>query len=250
MDERTLAYINLHAVLGSLHELCRLDDEAKRLIKGEDISIGFSVKGGPEGTLVFKDDECTFVEGCDDCVIKLPFSSPAKFNGLINGTVTPIPSKGFTKIGFLLKKFTKLTDILTSYLRPEEDMLHDARFFEVSTKVMFYVIVEALAQVGNVDKVGMFSAGNTVDGNVKIGVKDSFYAYIDVKDHHLTPHHEEPSEFMSYMVFEDIYTARDLFDGNINAIVAVATGKVRVGGMMFQIDNINRMLDRVALYLS
>ncbi len=250
MDERTLAYINLYAVLGSLRELCRLDDEAKRLIKGEDISIGFSVKGGPEATLVFKDGECKMVPGCESCNIKLPFGSPKKFNGLINGTVTPIPSKGFTKIGFLLKKFTKLTDILTSYLRPEEDALKDERFFEVSTKVMFYVIVEALCQVGNNDKIGRFSAGNTVDGNVKIGVKDQFYAYITVKDHHLTPHHEEPAEYMSYMIFEDIHTARDLFDGKINAIVSVATGKVRVGGMMFQVDNINRILDRVALYLS
>jgi putative sterol carrier protein len=250
MDDKALAYINLHAVLGSLNQLCELDDEAKRLIKGEDVSIGFSVKDGPEGTLVFKDGKCDFVEGTENCTIKLPFSTPKKFNGMIDGTVTPIPSKGFTKIGFLLKKFTKLTDILTSYLRPEDGALDDERFFEVSTTVMFYLIVEALAQVGNVDKVGMFSAGNTVDGNVKIAIKGGPSAYIKVENHHLTPVHEEPKEFMSYMVFEDMHIARDLFDGKVNAIVCVGTGKVRVGGMMLQVDNINRMLDRVALYLS
>ena len=29
-----------------------------------------------------------------------------KFNGVIDGTVTPVPLKGLTKIGFLLKTFT------------------------------------------------------------------------------------------------------------------------------------------------
>lgn len=38
-------------------------------------------------------------EGVDRCDIKLAFSAPEKFNGMIDGTVTPIPRKGFTRIG-------------------------------------------------------------------------------------------------------------------------------------------------------
>ena len=34
------------------------------------------------------------------------------------------------------------------------------------------------------------------------------------------------------------------------AIAAVGLGQVRIGGMISQIDNINRILDRVALYLA
>jgi hypothetical protein len=45
-------------------------------------------------------------------------------------------------------------------------------------------------------------------------------------------------------------TARQLFDGQINAVAAVGLGKVKVGGMISQVDNINRILDRVALYLA
>lgn len=250
MDEKTLAYINLHAVLGCLQKLCLLDDEAKRIIADKDISIGFAVKGGPEGTLTFKDGKCTLTEGVDSCVIKLPFSSPQKFNGMINGTVTPIPSKGFTKLGFLLKDFTRLTDILTGYLKPEEGALDDPRFFEISTTLMFYLIVSAIAQVGNVDKIGRFSAGNTVDGNVKIAIEGGPSAYVQVAGHKLKAVLEEPEAFMSYMVFGDMHTARDLFDGKINAIACIGAGKIRIGGMVLQVDNINRMLDRVALYLS
>ena len=52
------------------------------------------------------------------------------------------------------------------------------------------------------------------------------------------------------MRFENIRTARDLFDGKINAVAAVGEGRVRVGGMISQVDNANRILDRVALYLA
>ena len=37
---------------------------------------------------------------------------------------------------------------------------------------------------------------------------------------------------------------------NINAIAAVGMGQVRVSGMISQVDNVNRILDRVAIYLA
>ena len=52
------------------------------------------------------------------------------------------------------------------------------------------------------------------------------------------------------MRFEDIKLARDLFDGRVNAVASVGEGKVRIGGMISQVDNVNRILDRVALYLA
>ena len=54
----------------------------------------------------------------------------------------------------------------------------------------------------------------------------------------------------SQMIFADLKTARDLFDGNINAIAAVGMGQVRISGIISQVDNINRILDRVAIYLA
>ena len=100
-DPATLAYVNLFAVLGTIPYLCDLDKEAAELIRGRTVSVGFAVKGGPEATLFFGSGKCRMAPGTDRCQVKLPFSSCEKFNGLIDGTVTPIPSKGFTKIGFL-----------------------------------------------------------------------------------------------------------------------------------------------------
>ena len=250
MDERTLSFINLHAVLGCLTELCRLDREAQQLIAGKNISLGFAVKNGPEATLQFKDGACTFREGCSGCDIRLPFSSPRKFNGLMDGSTTPIPSKGFTKIGFLLKTFTKLTDRLSMYLQPEPGQLEDEGFFNISTTMMFYVILEAVAQIGNYDPVGRQSAGYIVDGDAKLEICGGPVGFIEARDHRLTARHEAPGRCMSYMQFSDMGTARQLFDGKINAVAAVGLGKVKVGGMISQVDNINRILDRVALYLA
>ncbi|MBQ1343219.1 MAG: hypothetical protein IIY40_03545 [Firmicutes bacterium] len=250
MDERTLSFINLHAVLGCLTELCRLDREAQQLIAGKNISLGFAVKNGPEATLQFKDGACTFREGCSGCDIRLPFSGPRKFNGLMDGSTTPIPSKGFTKIGFLLKTFTKLTDRLSMYLQPEPGQLEDEGFFNISTTMMFYVILEAVAQIGNYDPVGRQSASYIVDGDAKLEICGGPVGFIEARDHRLTARHEAPKRCMSYMQFNDMTTARQLFDGKINAVAAVGLGKVKVGGMISQVDNINRILDRVALYLA
>ena len=44
--------------------------------------------------------------------------------------------------------------------------------------------------------------------------------------------------------------ARDLFDGNVNALACIGSGDIRMGGMISMVDNVNRILDRVALYLA
>ena len=250
MDERTLAFINLHAVLGGLAKLCELDPECKALIEGKTISIGISVKDGPEGTIRFENGVCTVTPGVDKCDIKLPFGSCKKFNGLIDGTVTPIPSKGFTKIGFLLKEFTKLTDKLTAYLRPVEGALDDPDFFRISTTVMLHLILDAVAQIGNQDKVGRASASYIVDGNVRIGIDGGPEGYIHARNHTLTAVHTPCDDPTSYMIFATMRDARDLFDGKVNGVVCVGSGKVRMGGMISMVDNVNRILDRVSMYLA
>ncbi len=248
-DERTMAYINLFAVLGTLPRLCELDESAKALISGKNVSIGVSVKDGPEGTLRFRDGRITMEEGASDCVIKLPFSKCAKFNGMIDGTVTPIPSKGFAKIGFLLKNFVPLTDKLSAYLRPEDGALSDEKFFETSTKLMLELIARAVVQIGNEDKVGRASASYIDDGVIKIAIGDELAVAIEAKNSKLRVMESVPEKCTSYMRFADLRLARQLFDGEVNSVACVGEGKIRIGGIISQVDNINRILDRVALYL-
>ena len=251
-DARTLAYINMYAIFGTLENLCELDENARALKKKKKpVSIGFTVKGGPSATLTFKNGYCRLEDGCaPDCTIKIPFSSCEKFNGMIDGVVTPIPSKGFLHIGFLLKSFIGLTDLLTKYLRPDPADLEDPEFFETSTKLMFYTITVALSQIANQDAIGKFSADHIVDGDILMSIAGGPKATLRCRDHHMVTIKKDLGNCRALMEFADIHLARDLFDGKVNAVACIGEGTIKMGGMISMIDNVNRILDRVALYLA
>ena len=250
-DSRTLAYINLYAVLGSLENLCELAPEASSLLTNKKpISIGFEVKGGPSATITFKNGKCRMEQGCEKCDVKLPFSSCEKFNGLIDGTTTPIPSKGFHHIGFLLNSFTKLTDLLSKYMRPDPEDLKDPDFFRISTLLLLNTITVAIAQIGNNDEIGKFSASNMVDGEISFSIKGAASTTIRVKNHRLLGIKKASDNPRAVMEFSSIELARDLFDGKVNAIACVGSGDIVMKGMISMLDNLNRILDRVALYLA
>ena len=251
MDAKTLAYINMYAVLGTLENLCDIVPEASELLQGKKpISIGLEVKDGPSATLYFKNGKCRMEQGCGACDVKLPFSSCEKFNGLIDGTVTPIPSKGFTHIKFLLKEFTALTDLLSKYMRASEEDLEDPVFFERSTTLMLYTIGVAIAQIGNNDEIGKFSAKSIADGSVLIAIKNGPAAEVVCKDHRLVTLKKGTDTYRASMIFDSIETARALFDGKVNALTCIGTGKIEMHGLVSMLDNVNRILDRVALYLA
>lgn len=249
-DQRTMAYINLYGVLGALEELCELDSEAKSLIAGERIRVGFHVSGGPSATLCFADGSCKLVEGVERCEIRLPFSSPEKFNGLIDGTVTPIPTKGLTKIKFLLKTFTKLTGILTRYLRASEEDLQDPAFFDKSTTLLFYVISVALSEIGSHDRIGrpapaIFPTAPSPCGSRTAPQPPSAAAITCCTRLRMRWTGPWPTwSFPAWRLRGICSTA------GATAWPAWAPGDVRVGGMVVMVDNMNRILDRVALYLA
>lgn len=250
-DTKTLAYINLFAVLGTLEKLCETDDRAKELLKDiKPVAVGFEVKGGPAAVLAFSSEGCVMTPGVGKCDVRLPFSSCEKFNGLISGTVTPIPSKGFTKIGFLTGTFTKLTGRLTELMRPSPEQLKDRDFFVKNTVLTFYTVAAAIAQIGNNDDTGRVSASNMLDGDISFGIKDVCYATIRVENHRLTALKTKAEKPRALMCFGSLELANALFAGRANALAAIGSGEIEMGGMISMLDNMNRILNRVSLYLA
>ncbi len=249
-DQMTLAAVNLYAVLGAIPRLCELSPEAKSLVANDTVSIAFSIKNGAAATLFFDKGQVRMEKGTKGAQILIPFKSPEKFNGMIDGSVTPIPARGFTKIGFLLRRFSPLTDMLSRYLRATDEDLSDAEFYKRSTCLMLYVISEAMAAIGNHDTVGRFSASNIPDGVAKIAIADTDAAYVACDDHTLTARHGDGITHTASMTFRSLDVARALFDGKLNAVTAVGTGDVAISGMVPMLDNLNRILDRVAYYLA
>jgi hypothetical protein len=260
-ETETLAYINMYGLLGALRDLCALSPEARRLADnpalpgGKPLTAGFAVKNGPAMTLRFDRGACVPAIGEGPCDIRLPFSSCEKFNGLIDGTVTPIPSKGFTKLKFLTKNFTGLTKILEKYLRASPEDLADPVFFRASTAVMFFLVAQAVVQIGNHDKIGRFTASNLADGVAVLSIAGydgdkPLRAGIAVKDHRLSLTREIPGHYHALMEFSSLKLARELFDGKVSALGCVGQGLIAMRGNLGMLDNINRILDRAAVYLA
>ncbi|MDR0411489.1 MAG: hypothetical protein LBH75_05910 [Treponema sp.] len=250
-DAVTNAYINMFGVLGALEDLCRLSQAAKAFLPQPPLTICFAVKKGPAARLTFSDQGCVVMPGVGKSDIKLPFSSVEKFNAMIDGTATPIPSKGFMKIGYLLKNFTKLTKLLESFLRANDLALANAEYFDTSTTIMFYLIAQAAAQIGNHDTVGRFTVTNIVDGTAVLSVAGGGpKVALCFKNHVVSCSRQIPKDFNALMEFKDMKLARDVFDGKVNALACVGRGLIMMKGNLGMLDNINRILDRVAAYLA
>ena len=248
-----MAFANAYGVLGTLENLCELDEDAKEICRSlkKPVVLCFDVNGGPCLTFHFDENGCRMTEGDAGCTCKMKFSSPEKFNNLIDNSKPGIPVKNPVQVlSFLLGPFTKLTDLLTKYLRPSEEDLKDRAFFEKSTLLTFYTIGGAICALGNEDSISRLSASYIIDGDVQMGIKDAAYITIRCKGHRLRLVKVKPDNPRAVMEFNSIDLANGLFNGTVSTIGELCAGNIYMAGMINMIDNINRILDRVAVYLS
>lgn len=252
-DQKAMAYVNMYGVLGALENLCGLDAKAKEILKKikKPVALCFDVKEGPCRTFHFDNAGCKITEGSGGADCKMNFSSPERFNLLINESKPGVPVKGAVKLlKFLTGPFTKLTARLEEVLRPDEKALADPAFFEENTLLTMYVIAGAVSALANTDTIARISAENTPDGDVYLGIKDKAAVTVSVKDHHFTTIKSAPENPRALMEFASIELANGLFAGKVSTINEMCKGNIRLAGVLSMVDNINRILDRVSVYLA
>ena len=251
-ETKAMAYVNMYGVLGCLENLCAIDEPARAVLAElkNPISLCFSVKNGPCCTFHFTKDGCKMTEGDDGCTAKMSFGSPQAFNDLIDHSKPGLPTKSpVAVLQFLLGPFTKLTDRLTELLRPSEEAMKDRAFFEESTILTLYTIAGAISALANNDSISKISAEYTVDGEISLGIKDAAYVTIIAKDHHFTTVKERSKNPRAIMEFADLDLAAGLFAGKVSTINEMCKGTIYLRGMISMLDNVNRILDRVSVYL-
>jgi hypothetical protein len=252
IETKAMAYVNMYGVLGSIENLCQLDNVAKEILSTlkKPVSLCFSVKDGPSCTFHFTKEGCKMTEGDKGCSSKMSFSSPEAFNNLIDKSKPGMPSKNPIQVlTFLLGPFTKLTDRLNEILRPSEEAMKDRAFFELNTTLTLYTIAGAISALANNDSISKISADYTVDGDISLGIKDTAYITLKVKDKHFTTVKEKCENPRAVMEFADLDLAAGLFAGNVSTINEMCKGTIRLSGMISMLDNVNRILDRVSVYL-
>lgn len=251
-ETKAMAYVNMYGVLGTLENLCAMDDAAKDVLAQlkKPVSLCFSVKDGPCCTFHFSKDGCRLTEGDAGCTCKMAFSSAESFNALIDSSKPGIPVKNPVQVlTFLLGPFTKLTNRLTELLRPTEEALQDRAFFEKSTILTLYTISGAISALANNDSISRISAEYTVDGEISLGIRDVAAVTLVVKDHHFTTIKEPSKNPRAIMEFATLDLAAGLFAGKVSTINEMCKGTIRLRGMISMLDNVNRILDRVSVYL-
>ena len=253
IEQKALAYANMYGVLGSLQMLCEIDPQAKQIVRElrKPVALCFDVKGGPCRTFRFDRNGCTVTEGSAGANAKMNFSSPEKFNLLIAESKPGLPVKGAIRlIRFLTGDFTKLTDRLEALLRPSPEALHDRAFFEQSTLMTLYTVAGAISGLANSDSIAMISASNTPDGEVLLGIKDTAAVTIRVENGRFATLYAPTEHPRALMEFSDLDLAHGLFGGEVSTINEMCKGNIRLAGVLSMVDNINRILDRVSLYLA
>ena len=111
---------------------------------------------------------------------------------------------------------------------------------------MFYTITVAISQIGNHDEIGKFSAEHIIDGDIMMSIKGGPKATIHAKNGHLVTIKKAPEDPRAVMEFGSMQLANDL----LSAMAKIGEGTITMNGMINMLDNMNRILDRVGLYLA
>ena len=249
-DELTMSNINLYAVLQNLSDLCELDEVAKDIINGKSLSIQFTVKDGPKALLSFRDGKCSFQRSPGKHDIHLYFSSPAHLNKMFDGKANPIPLKGLTKISFLKNEFTKLTNRLSYFLKPTDELLLDPTYFKINTILTAYTAFYALAEIGNTDKLGRMNASRIPDGIVTVSILNGGPSLqLTAKEGHLSVTRGQSHTPRAMMTFADMETANGMLNNKLDSYTCIANETLMIKGYIPMIDNMNKLLSQVPFYL-
>ncbi|HPF07619.1 MAG TPA: hypothetical protein P5120_17600 [Spirochaetota bacterium] len=246
------ANLNLHAVLKNLEDITVFDREMKELISSWNVSIKFIVKGGPSAIARFSGGRCTVEPGAGGkASIILWFLSPAHLNRMFDGTANPVPLKGFTKLGFLSKEFPKLTDRLSYYLKPDDELIKNKSYLEMNTRLTLNTAAFAVPEILEGDPVGRKISSKIPDGTAVMRILPSFHSVsITFSNGAAIAQKGDTVKPTAVMEMKNAAVANGFLNGKTDAFTAIASGDVVIKGLIPVLDNMSLLLDRIQHYLS
>jgi hypothetical protein len=246
------AYLNLHAVLQNLEDLVKLDGQMAQLTKDWELAVEFSVRNGPSAFVEFKNGVCRHgTNAHGNPTIKLYCTSADHLNRVFDGKATPIPLKGFLRLGFLKREFAQLTNRLTYYLRPEVGRPDDERYLKLHTILTLQTALYAVKVLAMLEPTSRKIAAHIPAGALEVVVLPAGPCLHLVFDKGGISVAKGPAKRpMAKMAFKDFRVVRAVLTGHLDGFLAVANGDVVLQGQLPMIDSLNLILDRVPRYLS
>lgn len=246
------ANLNLYAVLQNLEDLVEHDPEQAQAARNWDISLQFTVVNGPKVNVTFNHGTCQVRRGKHPSpTIHLLFATPWHLNKMFDGKAIPIPVGGFTKLGFLAKEFTKLTDKLQYYLKPTDELLKDPEYLALNTRLTLNTAAFAVPELAALDPVGVHAARGLVDGTIVLRIMPNGpAAHIRITRGCFEAEKGDVSKPTASMSMKNLEVANAFLNNKMDAFTAIASGDVAIKGLIPQLDAMSLILDRVNHYLN
>ena len=120
----------------------------------------------------------------------------------------------------------------------------------LTTRLAFYAMTGALAQLANEDELGQLSASHIADGEISVSIKDDTYVTLVAKDHKLTCLKKKAEAPRAFMEFGSIDIAKGLIDGKLDAMSCICNGGLTLKGFVPMLEQLNKILNLVPKYLA
>ena len=212
---------------------------------------GIALVSSGRSEVKFFDGKCTFIRDKASASLRLWFTSPEHFNKLIDGEKTIPVFVNVFKVGFLLNTFTKLAERLGYFLKPTDELLKDEEYFKINTFLTGYSAFFALCEVGNSDRIGKLNASRMPEGDIQVQVTDGPAIIVNSNEKHkLTASIGKSDNIRALMDFRSLKVANDILGGKTSIGAELGSGTFMVSGYLPMLDNLNKLLAQVAVYLA
>jgi hypothetical protein len=252
-EQRTLSYINCHALLSLLEPLSEYDNETREMLKAMKFSFQIIVSGGPTGHIVVRDGKVKYNSGKKRFAsLSLWFPSPEQMNGMFKGkksTLVPL----FTSIKFpaYIQAFKALSGRFQYYMQGNEQVHNEHR--EFITALLLEAASRGIKYTAEYDPYIAPKAKHIPDGVLDIFIEEkpeigcSITKAGEVFTVKRGRSEKKPN---AMLIFRDIETAYGVLKGKTNATVALGLNRVSIRGYLPIVRGIFPVLDRLGRLLS
>ena len=255
MDDRSyiLANLHLHAVLPRLEELVKLDDEARSIAQQMKLAVRFKVRKGPSEVVEIAEGA---VRASSDPRAKadlgLLFLSCDQLNNLfMDKRAIPVPYKGLTRLP-QMRSFSKLSGVLTRYLKPAETDLKDPGFKKKHVEMALMAGLAGAAEVARYDRKMQKVVDRLPWGTAQFSVlPDGPHAFVSVgRDKTISVTNGTIADPTATLDIHGVDMAAGVLAGTVDTFAAVGREDIRATGLLSLLDELNALLDRVGTLLA
>lgn len=243
----------LFSVLPALDDLLKDSAEARDALGREPVSVAFKTRSGLRAAYFLEGETCRFVWGkaTERADVELFFHSDAQMNATFEGrkTIPPMPTRGFSKMG-KIRVFQEVTSILEDFLQPGAGALEDKPFRDAFVKTYFGVMLRALCQLCEHERIARELFRNGPHGLASFQLKDSGYTWLNLVPRHLHWGRGEPEAEIDVNIrfMNSDVAIRGLYD-QLDAQAEVGLGTLEIEGYAPLAEQVNMLIERIELYL-